>query len=424
MKILVISRNAWDDTNAIGNTISNFFGKVEGLEFANIYFRSARPNNQVCKRYYRVTEGEIVKKWFSPKKIGNQFEWVVGDKLTHQVGLELKEKRLIHFIHKRKLSIAYTLSDCIWYSKKWINEGLNRFIEDFSPDLVFAFVKSAPQYYLTIRYLRERFGVPVFSWVADDEYTGLQQKKRKREIENLRYILRESALVRGCSQELCDYYNAVFSCNMTPLYKGCDLTTPVKTAVNDPVRLVYAGNLLYGRLDILKQIADMLEICTADGKPAVLDIYSNTLLTAEDACYFSKKACVRYWGQQDYEIIKRELASADVVLHVESFDAEELLKTRYSFSTKIIDALQSGSVLLAIGPEEQASMRYIRGIPGACVICDPLQMREEIMAFLTDATSFCRRAEKIRMFAQQHHDGAANARQLCNAMKKIVEGVN
>lgn len=422
MKVLVISRNAWDDTNAIGNTVSNFFAGIEDLEFANIYFRSARPNNKVCSRYYRVTEGEVLKNWFSPQKNGKQFLWNEDNKARNRNKNEKSEKKLVRFIHKHNLGLAYKLSDYVWNSKRWMNGNLKHFVEDFSPDIVFTFVKSAPQYYLTVRYLRETFGIPVLSWIADDEYTALNQKNNQKMIDKLRYILKESAVVRGCSAEICEYYNSVFGCSAEPLYKGCDLTTPVKTTTGQPIKMVYAGNLLYGRLEILRCIADILEDVSCGEGKATLEVYSNTLISAEDESFFSQKTCTRYMGRRDYEAIMQELASADVVLHVESFEKEQLLKTKYSFSTKIIDCLQSGSVLLAVGPEEQASMRYIRGIPGTFVIDDPLQLRERLMAFLGDASSFGERAQRIREYAQKYHDAAVNARELGAVMKKIVEG--
>ena len=413
MKILVISRNAWDNTNSIGNTLSNFFKGIENVEFASIYFRSSAPNNDMCKAYYRATETEVLKKWFTPSKIGKRFvhSGVKEDVKTSNAAK--KEKTLVRFIQKHKLKLAYKLSDCIWYSEKWINRNLEKFVEEFSPDLIFTFVKSAPQYYLTVKYLREKFNIPLFTWIADDEYTGFVKKNAKREIRNLKYILEQSAVVTGCSQEICDYYNSIFGCKATPLYKSCDLTTEVKTTVNNPITMVYAGNLLYGRMEIIGRIADAVESIASDGINLNFEIYSNTELTEnEKQLYFGEKQFSKYMGKRDYGFIKDRLSTADIVLHVESFEEEQILKTKYSFSTKIIDYLQSGSVLLAVGPEEIASMKYIAKIPGACVVNDINDVYKTLKALLDDAAEFYDMAIKTRNFAQQRHDSVSAAKKL------------
>ena len=206
MKILVITRNAWDDTNAIGNTMSNFFSGLDNAEFANIYFRSAYPDNNICKKYYRVTETEILKKWVSPDDVGKAFYAEGKKRFSVESSKATNEKAVIRLIHKYSLNLAYKVSDYLWYSKKWMNRNLDKFIKDFAPDVIFTFVKFAPQYYLTVKYLRENFNIPLFTWIADDEYTALLKNGRSKEIENLRYILSESSVVFGCSKEICDYY--------------------------------------------------------------------------------------------------------------------------------------------------------------------------------------------------------------------------
>lgn len=420
MKILMISRNAWDDTNSIGNTASNFFGGMENVEFASIYFRGSDPNNSICTRYYRTTEKEVLKKWFSPERIGKTFSWKQAEAPLQPSKEEKKERALVRWIQKHDLKLAYKLSDSIWYSKKWINGNLRSFIADFAPDLVVSFVKAAPQYYLTVRYLREQFRIPVLALVADDEYTGYAKKHARREISNLAYILKEAAAVRGFSQELCDYYNSVFSCHAQPIYKGCDLSAPLKTQVGDPVKLVYAGNLLYGRLDMIEKIAEAVERCAGNGKNICFQIYSNTQLAPEEERRFQDKRCTQYLGRRDYAFIRQQLQEADVVIHAESFEQEQILKTRYSFSTKIIDCLQSGSVLLAVGPKGLASVEYVRRIPGAQVVDDPEQLEEQLQAFLADSGSFCSRAEQIRTFAREHHDKKANLENLQNTLKTLI----
>ncbi len=421
MRVLVVSRNALDDTNSIGNTISNFFKGVDNVEFASIYFRSSKPNNNICKRYYRVTEGEILKKWFSPHRIGKSFLWSASGANVSNVA-EKKEKALIRFVHKHDIKLIYKASDFLWYSKKWHNGKIDAFIKDFSPDVVVTFVKSAPQYYLTIKYLREKFGIPLFTWIADDEYTSLQKKHSKKNIRNLKYILDESAVVKGCSEEICDYYNSVFGCSATPLYKGCDLSQPLKNYVNSTIKIVYAGNLLYGRLEIIKKIADALGNLDKDKNSAVFEIYSNTLLTDDEQKYFEDKKNTKYLGRQDYETISKRLSEADIVLHAESFEEEQILKTKYSFSTKIIDCLQSGSVLLAIGPSGLASIDYVKKIPGAFVIDELNGLEEKLEKILSASETFVERADKIRKFASLHHDITKNSKEMKDMLQKIMKG--
>ena len=101
----------------------------------------------------------------------------------------------------------------------------------------------------------------------------------------------------------------------------------------------------------------------------------------------------------DYGIIKKRLSTADVVLYVESFEKEEILKTKYSFSTKIADYLQCGSSILAIGPGELASIKYFKQIQGVCVIDKPVSVKDELFAFLNDYNEFGHRASQIREFA-------------------------
>ena len=424
MRILVLTRNAWDDTNSIGNTVSNFFRDIPDAEFANLYFRSSMPNNRLCRRYFRVTEKDVLRNWFSPDKIGRALVWDPDAEAEAPVQTSAaREKKLISLIHKYNLRSAEKVSDFLWDSRRWLNPKLDAFIEDFKPDVVFSFVKALPQYYQTIRYLRERYDLPLLTWIADDEYTGYLEWGQKKQIARLQMELENSAAVKGCSQEICDYYNSVFHCSATPLYKGCDLSAPVQKRKGDQISIVYAGNLLFGRLDVLRAFSDAVEDCAAGGKALSFDIYSGTPLTeAEIETCFGKNRCTAFRGREDYDVIKERLRKADIVLLAESFEPEEILKTRYSFSTKIIDYLQCGSVILAVGPECLASIRYLRNIPGTFVIDGLEAIGTQLPRLLEDAENFDRRAAETRAFARQHHDKKVLAAQLEQLLRTIASG--
>ncbi len=423
MRILVITRNAWNDTNSIGNTISNFFKDIPNAEFANIYFRAAKPNNGLCEKYFQVNEKEVLRNWLSPSRNGRSFEFKAdSDGNSASSSSALSEKKIISIAHKYNLSFLNKLSDRIWDSKKWINSNLDAFIRSFGPDLAFSFVKAAPQYYQTIRYLRERFQIPLFAWIADDEYTGYLKSSQNNNIERLRYILEQSTTVKGCSQEICDYYNSVFGCAATPLYKGCDLSFPVNDKVNDPISIVYAGNLLVGRLEIIREISDALESYAGSGGRRVsFEIYSNTPLSDADISdCFGGNSSTSFMGSESYKVIKERLSKADIVLLAESFDDNEIIKTRYSFSTKIIDYMQSGGVILAVGPGEISSIKYIRKIPGAFVIDDIRAIKDMLPKLLNDSNSFPARAAKTREFALKNHDSKSLAGDLNRLLIKTA----
>ena len=425
MKILVITRNAWDDSNAAGNTLSNFFRGLEDAEFANIYFRNSEPHNKICSRYYQTSESDVIRNWFSPARIGGQKTVLPSESSDTEAKDSSREKTAIRFIQRNGIKAAYKLSDYVWYREKWINQRLRAFIEDFSPDAVFSFVKAAPQYYLTVRFLREQFKLPLISWIADDEYSGFLKAGLKREIDNLAYILRESSAVFGCSEELCKYYNDIFGCKAEPLYKSCESFEPLRAEVNDPIKLVYAGNMLYGRADTLSKLADACDECVLNGMKAILEIYSNTPLSPDEIRHcFGNSSCAEYMGKADYETVKQKLYRADIVLHVESFEPEQILKTKYSFSTKIIDYLQSGSLLLAVGPSDTASIRYIRDIPGTCVIDDRDSICARLKELLSDTGSFYRRKIAIRSFSEQNHNASVSEQKLTEAFLDIAQRRN
>lgn len=407
---MVITRNAWDDTNSIGNTMSNFFRDQEDIEIANLYFRAAKPDNAVCKRYYHVTESEVLKHYFSPSKCGRAFAYhSPGEKKISSSN----EKKLVSVIRRFSVKPAYALSDHLWDSKKWINERLKRFIDDFQPDVVFTFAKSLPQYYQAIRFLHEEYRVKIALWIGDDEYSSLKEsnkKKDKERIERLRYILGCAAAVWGCSEEICAYYNRVFGCDAVPLYKSCTFDHPVHNGLNRPLRVMYAGNLLFGRPAVLKKVIDSLK-----EENAMLEIYSGTPVSSSELRELDIPGTSAFMGSRAHDEIRALASQADLVLHIESFEDEEILKTRYSFSTKIIDCLESGSVLLAIGPKEIASIRYIKKIPGAFVIDDVKDIPSGIAAVMADSASLPQRASQIRAFAVEHH--SRNGEWLKNALK-------
>ena len=60
MKILAITRASWDNSNNVGNTLSNIFSKFNNSTFYNLYLRNDIPKESICDNFYQITENQIL----------------------------------------------------------------------------------------------------------------------------------------------------------------------------------------------------------------------------------------------------------------------------------------------------------------------------------------------------------------------------
>ena len=74
-----------------------------------------------------------------------------------------------------------------------------------------------------------------------------------------------------------------------------------------------------------------------------------------------------YCGSLGKDELKLKLNEADVLVFVESFDEDQIEKTKYSLSTKVPEYLSVGKPIFAVGPLEVGSMDYLRDV-AICVV--------------------------------------------------------
>lgn len=406
MNILVVGGGSWDDTTSLGNTFSNIFSGWKDVILHNLYFRETAPNNSVCKDYFRITTKEILMKYWTPQKIGMAFQ-TTGECSKREDRNGAKEKKAISMIHRFGLNAIYELEDQLWYSRKWINEELDRFIDRVNPDIIFSFAAGNSYMWLPIEYIKMRTGAKLVLLVADDLHTTYRlnnDRHHMRMRKDLDQLMGLADRVYGISEEMCAYYQKLYGIVATPLYKGCLFENRPISQVHTPIKIVYAGNLLFGRLETLIVLVDCLERLNTDGVRATLDVYSGTIITEEEEKRINRGFSARFHGEITYQEVKQKMAEADVVLHVESFEDEQIKRVRYSFSTKIIDCLQSGSVMLAIGPKGISSIEYPRKIPGAVVIDDLQEIYDQVYELVSEGKRLVDRAGQIRTYALDRHD--------------------
>ncbi len=400
MRILVVSNIEWSDNNAFGNTISNWFSNIPNVEFASIYRRSTLPNNTICSKYYSITPITIIRNYFSSEKIGCQFECNQNQRITIKQRQNSLEKKLIHYFHVFGTRLLPSIEDVLFKTNKWKNKRYIRFVKEFNPDIVFSFITSSNAGLQIVESIKNIVPSCIYIGFIADDVLGVSESKGKKTITS---FIKIADKIYGCSEILCKEYSKRYNVNITPLYKGCNFTNNVKIKKNKIKIIAYAGNLHYGRLDTLEELAKCIEEHNKIYPTKIeLNVYTNEILSNAQQESLNIEGASKLCGPRPYEEIKKLLNMADVTLHAESFLEKNIQVVRYSFSTKIIDCLQSNSVLFAIGPNNIASIDFASKVPGAFVASELSQIPTILKQISTDDLFI--RFQEMRKFAVENFD--------------------
>ena len=401
MRILTISNVAWDERNSYGNTISNWFEGWTDTVFYNVYCRSSAPTNTICDHYYTVPPYSLIKNLFRPNKTGRRFDRD-GQNLSFD---ENNENALINKAQQGNNEWMYLMTDILYSSVIWKTKAYRDFINEANPDIVFSFAIADSFIYENYCYLKKHTKAKIVTFVADDVYGAYMDGKKVRnklQAWRFRKMIAMSDMVYGASEEMCAAYQPLFNVHMMPLYKGGVVTT-LRTKVNAPLKLIYAGNLLWGRADVLGQLAALIEHINRDSIKATLEIYTGSFITPEIEHKLNRGDSSRIMGKCGFNEIVEKLHQADIVLQVESFEPNLMKVVRYSFSTKIIDCLHSGAAMLVIGPSGIASVEYSRRIPGVILVDNMDDLPNVMESLVENSSTLLSCAASVQEFAQKNH---------------------
>ncbi len=410
MKILVFTQSEWDNVRAFGNTLSNFFGGEEWIEdsFSNIYTRKSLPNNAVCNDYYSFSIEELLKNIFSKESIGKHFFYPFEQmKEKQNKNGSVKEKKIIEFLHSLSNNgIIYYFIESLFRKKWWDNKKFRQYLQEIQPDIFFTYLGDDGLVKPMIECVKKYTNAKVVLFSMDDlygKYGNYKKLRREDALEGFEWSVENADRLYGISSVLCKEYGEKFKKVFTPLYKGCEFY-PLKKCVNEVIRIVYAGNLYYGRDDTLMYLANAIKRINKNEQKMILEIYSGAVPTDETMSKLNVENASRFMGRRSFDEIKKILHEADIVLHVESFDPKQIEYVHYSFSTKIIDCLQSGNLSMAIGPKGIASIEYLRDIKGTVVLDDLELIEKELQGLVNNPSTILERASSIRDFSIENHD--------------------
>ena len=422
MKILIVSYESWRETNNGGNVLSNIFSAFPDAELAQIYCSGEEPQNGLCRKYYQISESLLL-----TKEKGRALpERDYGAR--HAGGSEPIEGRINHRIPAPLKNAALLAREAMWSVFRWKTQALEQFVRAFQPDLIFA-----PCYYyyhvsMVALHVKHIAGCPMISYISDDNYSLRQlcfapsfYINRLITRKWIRRMFAESALIYTMTELQKREYEALFRRPMKVLCKYAAFAARSRP-VGDPIRFIYAGNLQLNRWRILEALADALAEVNAAGVKAQLDIFSGTELSDRSMQKLNNGTSAIFHGLVSYQELQAQYRQSDVAVFAESFDLKNRLLTRLSFSTKIIDCLNSGCAVLAVGPETHAGMTYLRENDAAICVNSIRDLKQTVRRIAERPELIGEYAEKANRLGLKNHRKADIEQMLRRDFSEIAAG--
>lgn len=367
MRILVLSKEAWRDDQNGGNVLSNIFSGFEA-EFAQITCAAAKPSNSLCKRYFQMTDSMMLdycRHLGRPNTIGRELNYEEYPKAEYDPHADVEVGVIKKWIGGEAVRIA---REFFWWVVPWHTKRLDDFVLAFNPDVIFAPCYGNHYMLRLTRIVYKLTRKPVISYISDDFYTNRQYR-----VSPLYWI--NHFLLRKHVKQTIPYYKLMYT--MTEEQKlQCekDFGVPMKivcksgefppekekTRVNDPIKFIYAGGIYLNRWKTLAHIAEAMRRINQDGIKMRLNIYTHNKLSPKQERLINDGTTSILHNGVPLEKLKEIYAAGDIALHVEAFDLKSRWAVRLSFSTKIVDCLESGCAVMAVCDKKQAGGAYLK----------------------------------------------------------------
>ncbi len=409
MKVLLITNVPVNNGMSVGNTFLNVLPKE--IKLANIYTRNGVPDKRV-QQAFRINEKMIINTLLGKmKQAGEVVLERDGINSVHNQN-EINEG-IIKFAQKKRYIIFFWIQELIWGINIWKSKELKNFIEDFNPDIIFTFFINNIFLNRIILHILKISKKPLVLYAWDNNYqwnkyqiSPLKWINQCFERFYMRKVMKLAKKVYVISDIQKKDYERIFKKQCAVLTKGMEFSKdiPIKEKYNNPLQVVYTGNIGNNRWQSLAMIANALESINKEGCKGQLKIYTATPLTKEMKTALNKGENSIIMGSVSSDKILEIQQEADILIHVEAFDSENKFLTRHSFSTKIIDYLKMARPILVVGPREIAPVEYFIKNDIGFVITDEKEVINKVEYFIKNFDKIAtEQSKKNYIFGKDNH---------------------
>lgn len=426
MKVLIVSHNPVSTYNGMGKTIATFFSEFEKTELCQFYIYPSLPDLDICNSYYRVTDKDVLRSLVTFSAPG-------GKVPAHQIGgapavFEDANDQKIYTNKKNKRPFRILLRDAMWRCARWYNRGLKQWLEEEKPDCIFLAPGGAKFIYDVALKIASKRNIPIVTYIADEYYfvepeKGLLGKWQLFALKKkMRRTLTASAHIVTISKELEELYGKTFGSPTVAIMTGSGYPLAQSPRTAEAVtRVSYFGNIAYHRYLSLARIGRALdEINRELGTDIPLEIYS-AQVDEQVATVFENIRSVRWMGFISGAAFEEKFFSAQLLVHTESFEQEDVNLVKHSVSTKIADSLTVGIPLFAYGPDNISSMKHLIRNQCAVTVTSDDGLVTALKAALQQPQALAEVVQRALQTAAEYHDKKKNSGKLRAIFEEIEE---
>ena len=404
MRILVVSHNVFSETENMGKTLVSYFKDFGQENLAQFYIHSEIPTSDICNNYYRVTDKEMIKSVFGFKtgKVLSEND-IQKDRKTSRTDSGTEAK--LYQKARKRTPLIYILRNLWWKLGRWDNKQFRAWTDKINPDCIF-FVSGdyAFMYDIALKTAKSR-NIPLYVSCMDDYYFNNKNNGKflggfqyKHFMKSVNKAMSYSTAIFCICDSMTEDYEKLFNKKCVTIHTAASFEG--KLEGEKKRKISYIGNLGYNRhlqlIDIgraLKKLGtdiDHIDVYSSEKREEILK-----LMTAENG--------IAFHGSISADEVKKVMAESLAVIHTESFDENIKNSVRYSVSTKIADSLMSGTCILAYGPGEIASIKYLSENKAAICVTSKIDLENELLKLINEPQIRNKVVENALKLAQSNH---------------------
>lgn len=403
IKVLVVSVSSWNSKVGM-NTWPELLKNFNPDNVANICLREETPDNPCCNNYFIISENRVLKSVLK-RGIKTGYRVEREDVQEHSNDLAAHRERY-NKMKKKRSPLMLFARECVWKIGKWKTKELQKFITDFSPDVILYAMDGYIHINRICRYVKRLTGAPSIGFFVDDTFTYKQPYRFGDKI--LRFFQRRSlkklakktqafwAITEQTKKEADDFF-------------GVDsriITKPVKIGeyyeweIGSPLRFLYTGNLGIGRDRSLLRLCDVIKKCFFGF--VTVDVYTNTHVDEEIVKKLDAGVCRINPPVPQAEVINLQ-KNSDVLLFLEDVDGPNAKTARLSFSTKITDYFGAGRCILAFANKDIAPMSYFEKYSAAITVSSEEELKNKLKEIIHNPKIIHEYALRSHECGQKNH---------------------